>query len=61
MKATPLNRAHRDLGARMVDFGGWDMLFYAIVLAIVGASLDKSQAQIPNTDNLAIASKYNGR
>ena len=24
-KATPLNAAHRELGARMVDFGGWDM------------------------------------
>ncbi|MDZ3822590.1 MAG: glycine cleavage system aminomethyltransferase GcvT [Pseudoxanthomonas sp.] len=24
-KATPLNDAHRRLGARMVDFGGWDM------------------------------------
>jgi len=25
MKATPLNQVHRQLGARMVDFGGWDM------------------------------------
>ncbi len=25
LKATPLNAAHRALGARMVDFGGWDM------------------------------------
>ena len=25
MKRTPLNQVHRDLGARMVDFGGWDM------------------------------------
>ncbi len=25
MKKTPLNKAHRELGARMVDFGGWDM------------------------------------
>lgn len=25
LKKTPLNRIHRDLGARMVDFGGWDM------------------------------------
>ncbi|HJV00028.1 MAG TPA: glycine cleavage system aminomethyltransferase GcvT [Burkholderiaceae bacterium] len=25
LKATPLNQAHRDAGARMVDFGGWDM------------------------------------
>ena len=25
MKKTPLNQIHRDLGARMVDFGGWDM------------------------------------
>ncbi len=24
-KKTALNQAHRDLGARMVDFGGWDM------------------------------------
>ena len=25
LNATPLNNAHRALGARMVDFGGWDM------------------------------------
>jgi aminomethyltransferase len=25
LKATPLNNAHRAAGARMVDFGGWDM------------------------------------
>jgi len=25
LKMTPLNAAHRQLGARMVDFGGWDM------------------------------------
>ena len=25
MKKTPLNHVHRELGARMVDFGGWDM------------------------------------
>lgn len=25
LKRTPLNRVHRDLGGRMVDFGGWDM------------------------------------
>lgn len=25
MKQTPLNQIHRQLGARMVDFGGWDM------------------------------------
>ncbi len=25
MKKTPLNRTHRELGARMVDFGGWEM------------------------------------
>ncbi len=25
LKATPLNQAHRAAGARMVDFGGWDM------------------------------------
>jgi aminomethyltransferase len=25
LKKTPLNRIHRESGARMVDFGGWDM------------------------------------
>jgi glycine cleavage system T protein (aminomethyltransferase) len=25
LKATPLNNVHRSLGAKMVDFGGWDM------------------------------------
>ena len=25
LKTTPLNAAHRAAGARMVDFGGWDM------------------------------------
>ncbi|HJX90022.1 MAG TPA: glycine cleavage system aminomethyltransferase GcvT [Pyrinomonadaceae bacterium] len=25
LRRTPLNRLHRDLGGRMVDFGGWDM------------------------------------
>ncbi|MBC7798065.1 MAG: glycine cleavage system aminomethyltransferase GcvT [Pyrinomonadaceae bacterium] len=25
MKKTPLNQIHRDLGGKMVDFGGWDM------------------------------------
>ncbi|RPI19905.1 MAG: glycine cleavage system aminomethyltransferase GcvT, partial [Acidobacteria bacterium] len=25
MKETPLNKAHRELGARMVEFAGWDM------------------------------------
>ena len=25
LKQTPLNAAHRQLGAKMVDFGGWDM------------------------------------
>ncbi|HEX3248192.1 MAG TPA: glycine cleavage system aminomethyltransferase GcvT [Pyrinomonadaceae bacterium] len=25
LKQTPLNSAHRQMGARMVDFGGWDM------------------------------------
>ena len=25
MKKTPLNEVHRQLGARMVEFGGWDM------------------------------------
>jgi len=25
LKITPLNKAHRELGGKMVDFGGWDM------------------------------------
>ena len=25
LKTTPLNAEHRALGAKMVDFGGWDM------------------------------------
>jgi len=25
LKTTPLNAAHREMGARMVDFGGWEM------------------------------------
>lgn len=25
LKKTPLNRVHRELGGKMVDFGGWDM------------------------------------
>ncbi|MEO8663325.1 MAG: glycine cleavage system aminomethyltransferase GcvT, partial [Bryobacteraceae bacterium] len=25
LKATPLNALHREQGAKMVDFGGWDM------------------------------------
>ena len=25
LRATPLNAVHRALGAKMVDFGGWDM------------------------------------
>ena len=25
LRATPLNSIHRVLGAKMVDFGGWDM------------------------------------
>src|SRR5262245_63785042 len=25
LQATPLNSVHRALGAKMVDFGGWDM------------------------------------
>ncbi len=34
MKVTPLNQIHRQLGARMVDFGGWDMpVQYAGVIA----------------------------
>ncbi len=34
MKKTVLNQVHRDLGARMVEFGGWDMpVQYAGVIA----------------------------
>ena len=34
LKQTPLNALHRNLGARMVDFGGWDMpVQYAGILA----------------------------
>ncbi|HEU4854307.1 MAG TPA: glycine cleavage system protein T, partial [Nitrosospira sp.] len=25
MKTTPLNQTHREMKAKMVDFGGWDM------------------------------------
>jgi aminomethyltransferase len=25
LKKTPLNKVHRDLGGKMIDFGGWDM------------------------------------
>ncbi|MGB4923482.1 MAG: glycine cleavage system protein T, partial [Candidatus Nitrotoga sp.] len=25
LEQTPLNAAHRAMGAKMVDFGGWDM------------------------------------
>ena len=25
LKKTPLNAEHRELGGKMVDFGGWDM------------------------------------
>ncbi len=25
LRKTPLNAVHRESGARMVDFGGWDM------------------------------------
>ena len=34
LKKTPLNARHRSLGARMVDFGGWDMpVEYAGIVA----------------------------
>lgn len=34
LKTTPLNAVHRSLGARMVDFGGWDMpVQYSGILA----------------------------
>lgn len=34
LKQTPLATLHRNLGARMVDFGGWDMpVQYAGILA----------------------------
>lgn len=33
LKQTPLNTQHRELGAKMVDFGGWDMpVQYASIL-----------------------------
>jgi aminomethyltransferase len=33
MKHTPLDRVHRALGARMVEFGGWEMpVFYTSIL-----------------------------
>src|SRR5258706_15214544 len=28
LKTTPLNALHRELNARMVDFGGWDMTLH---------------------------------
>ena len=34
LRTTPLNQAHRDAGARMVEFGGWDMpVQYAGILS----------------------------
>jgi aminomethyltransferase len=34
VKKTPLNQAHRDRGARMVEFAGWDMpVYYSGVIA----------------------------
>ncbi len=34
LKKTPLNAQHRSLGAKMVDFGGWDMpVHYTSILA----------------------------
>ena len=34
LKKTPLNELHRELGAKMVDFGGWDMpVQYSGILA----------------------------
>jgi len=34
LKQTPLNRVHRELGGRMVDYGGWDMpVQYSSVVA----------------------------
>ena len=38
LKFTPLNAAHRALGARMVDFGGWDMPVH------YGSQLDEHHA-----------------
>ncbi len=37
-QSTPLNAAHRNLGARMVDFGGWDMPIH------YGSQLDEHHA-----------------
>jgi len=34
LKRTPLNKVHRDMGARMVEFAGWDMpVYYSGVIA----------------------------
>jgi aminomethyltransferase len=38
MKTTPLNATHREAGARMVDFGGWDMPLH------YGSQLDEHHA-----------------
>ena len=37
-KTTPLNAVHRAAGARMVDFGGWDMPLH------YGSQLDEHHA-----------------
>jgi aminomethyltransferase len=38
LKTTPLNAVHREMGARMVDFGGWDMPLH------YGSQLDEHHA-----------------
>jgi glycine cleavage system T protein (aminomethyltransferase) len=38
LKKTPLNAVHRAAGARMVDFGGWDMPVH------YGSQIDEHQA-----------------
>ena len=43
LKKTPLNKVHRDLGGKMVDFGGWDMpVQYSGVIAEHLATRERS-------------------
>ena len=48
LKQTPLNAVHRAAGARMVDFGGWDMPVN------YGSQIDEHHA-IPQPGGLGIA------
>ena len=52
MQHTPLYQAHVDLGARMVDFGGWDMpLHYPSTLRKKArAHLDEGRKRAPGED-----------